>query len=75
MIKKNQKPDESPLRTYARYSSLAFQMLAIILLGVWGGRSLDKWLELEIPVFTMVLSVLSVLLSIYFAIKDFIRKP
>jgi len=50
-------------------------MLAIILIGVWGGRSLDKWLELKIPVFTMVLSVVSVSLSIYYAVKDFIRKP
>ncbi len=75
MKKKSQSPDDNPLRTYARYSSLAFQMLAIILIGVWGGRSLDKWLELKIPVFTMVLSVVSVSLSIYYAVKDFIRKP
>ncbi|MDP3463068.1 MAG: AtpZ/AtpI family protein [Bacteroidales bacterium] len=75
MKKKSQNPDDNPLRTYARYSSLAFQMLAIILIGVWGGRSLDKWLELKIPVFTMVLSVVSVSLSIYYAVKDFIRKP
>jgi phosphatidylglycerophosphate synthase len=74
-MKKKVNPDENPLNTYARYSSLAFQMLAIILLGVWGGRKTDQWLNLSYPVFTAVLSVVSVLLAVYYAIKDFIRKP
>jgi hypothetical protein len=74
-MKKKEKPDENPLNTYAKYSSLAFQMLAIILLGVWGGRKTDQWLNLSYPVFTALLSVVSVLLAVYYAIKDFIRKP
>lgn len=63
------------LQSYARYSSLAFQMLFIILAGVFGGKYLDQWLGLTFPVFTVVLSVSSVVLSIYYAIKDFIKKP
>lgn len=74
MTKKSDK-GENPLSTYAKYSSLAFQMLAIILLGVWGGRKADQWLNLTYPVFTAVLSVVSVLLAVYYAVKDFIRKP
>lgn len=65
----------SSLRSYAKYSSLAFQMLFIILAGVFGGKYLDQWLELKFPVFTVVLSVLSVLLAIYYAVKDLLKKP
>lgn len=74
-MKKGLKPEQSSLKTYARYSSLAFQMLAVILLGVWGGRSLDQWLGWKFPAFTLLLTVLSVVLAIYYAIKDFIKKP
>lgn len=61
------------LFNYGRYSGMAFQMLAIILLGVFGGVKLDKWLELTFPVFTLVLSILSVALSIYQAIRELLK--
>jgi hypothetical protein len=46
------------LVSYTRYSNIAFQMLIIILIGVFGGVELDKWLKLSVPVFTIVLSLL-----------------
>jgi hypothetical protein len=61
------------LFNYGRYSGMAFQMLAIILLGVFGGVKLDKWLELSFPVFTLLLSVLSVILSIYQAVRELLK--
>lgn len=61
------------LDNYARYSSIGFQMLAIILLGVFGGVKLDQWLHLKFPVFTVTLSILSVALAIYYAVKDFLK--
>lgn len=64
-----------PLESYARYSSLAFQMFAIIGLGIFGGVKLDQWLETEFPLFTVLLSIVSVAAAIYTAIKDLIRKP
>ncbi len=48
-------------------------MMAIIFLGVFGGIKLDKWLNISFPVFTVVLSILSVSLAIYIAIKDVIK--
>ncbi|MBK6446728.1 MAG: AtpZ/AtpI family protein [Bacteroidetes bacterium] len=57
-----------------RYASMATQMLAIIGLGVWGGVKLDAYLGLKVPVFTLVLSLLSVAAAIYLSIKDFIKK-
>jgi hypothetical protein len=53
---------------------MATQMLAIIGLGVWGGVKLDAYLGLKVPVFTLVLSLLSVAAAIYLSIKDFIKK-
>ena len=61
------------LDDYARYSSIAFQMLAIILAGVFGGIKLDQWLKFETPIFTILLSILSVILAIYYVTRDLIR--
>ncbi|MCK5462569.1 MAG: AtpZ/AtpI family protein, partial [Bacteroidales bacterium] len=65
---------KSALSDYGRYSSLAFQMIAIILVGVFGGVKLDKIVKWEFPVFTLVLTILAVLMSMYYAVKDLIRK-
>lgn len=70
---KNEKPDDKPIFQYARYSSLAFQMLVVILAGVFGGLYLDRLLNLKYPVFTVLLSLLSVILAIYQAIRDLIK--
>lgn len=70
-----QKSKKPPFNSYARYSGIAFQMLAIILLGVYLGLRLDRWVHWEFPVFTISLSLVSVVLAIYFVVKDLIRKP
>jgi hypothetical protein len=49
-------------------------MLVIILLGVFGGIKLDEYLELNFPVFTLIFTVLAVILAIYYTIKDASRK-
>jgi F0F1-type ATP synthase assembly protein I len=48
-------------------------MIVVILLGVFGGIKLDKWLHMQFPIFTVVLSFLGVVLGIYIGLKDFIR--
>ena len=63
----------SGLGNFAKYSGLGIQMIVIILIAVWGGTRLDKLLEFETPVFTVILSLLGVFAAIYTAIKDFIR--
>ncbi len=67
------KKQNSGFKNYAKYSSIAFQMLFIILIGVFGGIKLDKYLNWDFPVFTVVFSILSVIFSIYYAIKDIIK--
>jgi F0F1-type ATP synthase assembly protein I len=61
------------LDSYTRYSSIAFQMLVIILIGVFGGIKLDEWLKLTFPVFTIILSILSVILAIYTVTRDLLK--
>ncbi len=68
---KNKRP---PLENYARYSNMAFQMFAIIGIGVFGGVKLDQWLKIGFPVFTIILSILSVAAAIYSVIKDLLKK-
>jgi uncharacterized membrane protein len=48
-------------------------MIAIILVLTWCGVKLDKWLGLQKPIFTAILSLLGVFAGIYTAIKDFIK--
>ena len=69
----NQSQKKKQLNNIARYSSMAFQMMIIIVVGTFGGLKLDRWLEIEFPVFTLILSLLSVALAIYLAIKDIIN--
>ncbi len=70
---KNREKTVKSLSNYGKYSSLAFQMIAIILIGVIGGIKLDYWLKLKFPVFTVILSLAGTVLAIYYGIKDFLR--
>ncbi len=67
-------PPKKPVNNYMKYSSMGIQMLVTIFLGVFGGRYLDKYFEFKTPIFTLVLSLLSVVVAIYMAIKDFLKK-
>jgi ATP synthase protein I len=75
---KNRKSPEknkvnSGLKDFAKYTGLGLQMIAIILITVWGGIKLDKLFLIETHVFTIILSLLGVFAAIYFAVKDFIK--
>ncbi len=71
--KKKQKNSSSSLKTYAKYSAIGFQMLFIVLAGVFGGMQLDKLVHWRFPVFTVVLSLLAVFAAIYYVIKDLLK--
>ena len=68
------RPKKNQLDNYAKYSSIALQMLVVILVGVYGGYKLDGLININFPVFTIILSLISVSLAIYVAIRDFIKK-
>jgi F0F1-type ATP synthase assembly protein I len=61
------------LQDFGRYSGMAFQMIAIILIMTWCGIKLDKLFDLK-PVFTVIFSLVGVFGGIYISLKDFIHK-
>jgi F0F1-type ATP synthase assembly protein I len=69
----SQDRNKRALNNYARYSSMAFQMLVIILLGMFAGYKLDQWFRTK-PVFIIILSLSSVILAIYFVTRDLLKK-
>jgi ATP synthase protein I len=68
------KSRKKQLNDYARYSAMGFQMAAIIFVSTWAGIQLDEYLQLKVPVFTLVFSLLSVVLSMYYFVRGFHKK-
>jgi len=68
--KENLGKSKQRAQNYMRYSAVGFQMMGIILVGVYGGYSLDKYLEWKFPLFTLVLSLLSIAAAMYFLFKE-----
>ena len=72
-----QKPPspKKPLNGAGKYLSMATYMAVIITLGTLGGRWLDTHLQLtQFPLFTLVLSLLSVFAAMWYFIRDFLKK-
>lgn len=70
----DKKQKDNPLKFYAKYSSLAFQMIAIILAGAFGGRALDNWLKWEFPVFTVSLTLLAVIGGTIYGMRELFKQ-
>ena len=66
-------PKTSPIHQYAVYSNLAFEMGAIIALGVFGGVKLDNLLNIS-PLFTILCSLASISVSMFLVIRS-LTKP
>lgn len=64
---------DSPLKFYAKYSSLALQMIVIILAGAFGGKALDAWLNWNFPVFTLALTLISVAGAVFYAMRGLFK--
>ena len=69
----NSKRPKKNFDDFIRYSSLAFEMIAIMGIGVFIGYLIDDWLKLSFPAFTLGLMILSVVAAIYHAIKNFLK--
>lgn len=67
---KQKLPKKSQLNNYARFSGIAFQMIAIIALGSYGGVKLDELYPDFYPMFTLVCSLASVAVAMYLVIKQ-----
>lgn len=64
--------NKKKLDDFIRYSNLAFEMIAIMGVGVFAGIKIDQWLEMRFPAFTLGLMILSVAGAIYHVIRKFL---
>ncbi len=60
------------LSAYARYSGIAIQMFAIIGLGTFAGVKLDEHFNKDNKVFTIIFSLSSVILAVFYVIRSII---
>lgn len=65
--------NKKPSRSFLQYSSLAFQMLAPILIGVFLGKYLDEKYDGN-GLYLALIALFSVVVSIYVGIKDLIQR-
>jgi F0F1-type ATP synthase assembly protein I len=72
MIPPKQQKQKKQFDDFIRYSGLAFEMIAIMGIGVWAGVKIDQWLNLSFPAFTLGLMILSVIGAVYHAIRKFL---
>ena len=63
------KNKKSPLRSYAEYSGLGLELVAIVLVCVFIGVKLDEWVPLKFPIFTLFFVAVGLVGSIVVLIK------
>ncbi len=76
-MEEQQQPDPKKeinkgLSAYSRYSTIAIQMVVIIVITTLGGVKLDKWAGTE-PLLTVILSLLGVTSAMWLIIKEALR--
>ena len=58
---------------YMKYSGMAFQMIAIIVIITYIGKWLNDYWELDPPYVTAAFALFSVLAALYLTLKDLIN--
>jgi F0F1-type ATP synthase assembly protein I len=61
------------MKNYGRYSSIAFQMIVIVLGGVFLGYKIDIWIHSNKHIFLIIFSLLSGFLALYLAFRDLLK--
>ena len=72
-MQKGKKSKKKQLNLYIKYSSLTTQMAVIIAAGAFSGNYLDKKLTSEIPAYTIIFSLISIFLALYYVLKKVIN--
>jgi len=60
---------QKQLNSYIQFSSLVTQMAIIIITGVFFGDFLDKKSQSDTPIYTIIFSLLSIFLTLYYVLK------
>lgn len=58
---------------YGKYMGIASQMIAVLLIGTFGGMKADAYFDTS-PVLTVVLSLLAVMAAMIMVVREFIGK-
>ncbi len=66
------KSQKKQVNKYVKFSGMAFQMLVIIIVGVVLGQWLDKKYPNENQLFTIIFSLLFVILALYYVVSKII---
>jgi F0F1-type ATP synthase assembly protein I len=72
-MSKNKTKKKKQLNSYIKYSSLTTQMAVIIAAGTFFGDYLDDSNNSETPVYTIIFSLISIILALYYVSRDIIK--
>ncbi|TDQ06656.1 putative F0F1-ATPase subunit (Ca2+/Mg2+ transporter) [Pedobacter metabolipauper] len=64
------KEQKKNVNSFAKYSSISFQMLATIGLFAFAGYKIDEYKQSKTPIFTAILSIAGVVISLYQVVKQ-----
>ena len=71
--KNNSKKKSLSGNAYLKYSGMAFQMGAIILIGALAGQKLDEYFQTPNAYFTALFALLAIAAAFYLTLKDLFR--
>ena len=74
MITGKQNPKKGKFNQFIQYSNLSFEMIAIIGGGTFLGYKIDHWLNMSFHLFLLIFIIISVIGSIIYAMRNFIKK-
>jgi hypothetical protein len=66
--------EKNPFHSYAKYSTMAFQMGIILFGSAYGGVKLDEYLVNKFPLFTLIFTLSGLALAMYLILKDLTKK-
>jgi len=74
MKRQKQNNPKKKFDNFIRYSSLGFEMMAIIAVFTFAGYKIDQWMNNDFKAFTFGLMVLSVVIAIIYGTKNLLKK-
>lgn len=64
-MKSDQQPQNNNNNAYLKYSGIAFQLAALVFIGIYTGQWIDTKMNMDKPIFTMLLVILFFALFLY----------
>lgn len=74
MAKQNDRKPSLKDNAYLKYSGMAFQIIAYLLVGIFIGTKLDAYFEMEEPLFTALVAMAFLILYFFKLYIDLNRK-